>query len=338
MAVNYFGRPSRREFFASSLAGTMVAISTPLYAGEDPVIPLATGPEVAAFKKAQEKLLAKSKVTAKSQFVKLTKPPLSAHVLDGGKGEPVLLIHGGNAMAVQFAPLFADIQSEFRWYAPDRPGCGLTDKFDYSKCPDFRKHGAEFIEGIMDALNLRRAHLIGSSMGGFWALAFALAKPDRVGKIVLLGEPAGSPPPDKTAPRPPAANGTSTIEKMRAGLRARLVANVDRVSIEMLDASVAAANLPGAQLSWNTMVDLVVNKPDPGCLTYSLRPELKNLKAPTLFVWGDKENLASRKMVEEMVPLAPNAQFKIVADAGHIVWFDQPEQCSKLTIDFLKSK
>jgi pimeloyl-ACP methyl ester carboxylesterase len=293
---------------------------------------------VEAFKKAQEKLLAKSKVTAKSQFVILTKPPLTAHVLDGGKGEPVLLIHGGNAMAVQFAPLFADIQNEFRWYAPDRPGCGLTDKFDYSKCTDFRQHAVDFVEGIMDALKLPRAHLVGSSMGGFWALTFALAKPDRVGKIVLLGEPAGSPPPDKTAPRPPAAKGTPSVEKMRAALGARLVANVDRVSIEMLEASVAAASLPGAQLSWNTMVESVLSKPDPGCLTYSLRPELKNLRAATLFVWGEKENLASRKVVEEMVPLAAQAQFKLVADAGHIVWFDQPEQCSKLTIDFLKSK
>jgi pimeloyl-ACP methyl ester carboxylesterase len=39
-----------------------------------------------------------------------------------------------------------------------------------------------------------------------------------------------------------------------------------------------------------------------------------------------------------MAALAPHARCEVVADAGHIVWLDKPEQCSKLTIDFLKSK
>jgi pimeloyl-ACP methyl ester carboxylesterase len=83
---------------------------------------LPTGREVEQFKSVQERLLAKSMVTAKSQFVKLMNPRMTAHVLDGGKGEPVLLIHGGNAIAVQCAPMLVDLQREFRWYAPDRPG------------------------------------------------------------------------------------------------------------------------------------------------------------------------------------------------------------------------
>lgn len=132
MAVNPIRGTTRREFITAGLASTMLA-AAPHYAGENPVIPLGSGPEVDAFKKAQEKLLAKSKITAKSRFVKLSKPPLTAHILEGGKGDPVLLIHGGNAVAVQFAPLLADFQREFHWYAPDRPGCGLTDKFDYSE-------------------------------------------------------------------------------------------------------------------------------------------------------------------------------------------------------------
>ena len=37
-----------------------------------------------------------------------------------------------------------------------------------------------------------------------------------------------------------------------------------------------------------------------------------------------------------MAALAPHARCEILADAGHIVWLDQPERCSKLTIDFLK--
>jgi alpha-beta hydrolase superfamily lysophospholipase len=120
----------------------MLAASAPCFEAEGPVIPLVPGPEVDEFKKAQDRLLAKDRVTARSHFLKLPKPPLTVHVLEGGNGDPVLLIHGGNAIAVQWSPLLADLQREFHWYAPDRPGCGLTDKFDYSKGTPFKQHAS----------------------------------------------------------------------------------------------------------------------------------------------------------------------------------------------------
>ena len=67
-----------------------------------------------------------------------------------------------------------------------------------------------------------------------------------------------------------------------------------------------------------------------------LRPELKNLRAPTLFVWGGKD-MKPPRLGQEMAALAPHGRCEVVADAGRVVWFDQPEKCSKLTIDFLKS-
>ncbi len=334
MAMKSSGGATRREFLAGGLSFTMLAASAPPDATQGPVIPLVPGPEVDAFKKAQDRLLAKDHVTARSHFVKLPRPRLTVHVLEGGKGAPVLLIHGGNAIAVQWSPLLADLQREFHWYAPDRPGCGLTDKFDYSPATSFKQHATGYVGGVMDALGLRRASLVGNSMGGYWALLFALAEPDRVNKLVLLGSPAGSMPPDQRPKRPPAAPGPPSIEGTRAALRGRLVADVERVSPEMLEASTAGYRLPGAQLSWTTMLAAVASRPASG-LTHALRPELKNLRAPTLFVWGDKD-IEPARLGQEMAALAPHARCEIVADAGHIVWFDQPSRCSKLTIDFLK--
>jgi pimeloyl-ACP methyl ester carboxylesterase len=339
MTMRPFREANRREFLAAGLSMTMLAASAPLPAENDPVIPLVPGPEVDAFKTAQNRLLAKDKVAVRSHLIKLRKPPLTVHVLEGGKGGPVLLIHGGNAIAVQWSPLLTDLQREFHWYAPDRPGCGLTDKFDYSQATDFRQHATDYVGGVMDELGLRRASLVGNSMGGYWALLFALAQPDRVDKLVLLGAAAGSSPPDRRTARPPAAPGgppAPSIEGTRAALRSRgLVADVDRVSPEMLDACTAGYRLPGAQLSWMSMVASLARPPASG-LSYALRPELKDLRAPTLFVWGDKD-LEPPKLGQEMSALAPHARCEVVADAGHIVWLDQPKRCSMLTIEFLKS-
>jgi pimeloyl-ACP methyl ester carboxylesterase len=208
------------------------------------------------------------------------------------------------------------------------------DKFDYKGTP-YKQHATGFIGGVMDALKLRRASLIGNSMGGYWALLFALAEPDRVNKLVLLGSPAASSPPDQRPPRAPAAVGPPSIEGTRAALRARLVANVDRVSPEMLEASTAGYRLRGAQVSWTTMVASLAKPPASG-LTHALRPELKYLRAPTLFLWSDKE-IEPARLGQEMAALAPHGRCEIIADAGHIVWLDQPARCSKLTIEFLKS-
>lgn len=204
MTIKPFTGATRREFLSGGLSITMLAASAPREATESPVIPLVPGPEVDAFKEAQGRLLAKDHVTARSRFVRLPKPPLSVHVLVGGEGAPVLLIHGGAAIAAQWSPLLAELQREFHWFAPDRPGCGLTDKFDYSKGTPFKQHAREFVGSIMDALGLRHASLVGNSMGGYWALLFALAEPDRVDKLVLLGSPAASLPPDQRPRRPPA--------------------------------------------------------------------------------------------------------------------------------------
>jgi pimeloyl-ACP methyl ester carboxylesterase len=98
----------------------------------------------------------------------------------------VLLIHGGGTVSVNLAGVMAALVPGFRCVAPDRPGCGLTDSFDHTNVP-FRPHAINFGRSILDALNLQKAALIGNSMGGLWSLYFALAMPDRVTKIALLG-------------------------------------------------------------------------------------------------------------------------------------------------------
>lgn len=93
------GAANRREFLAGGLSFAMLAESAECYVAEGPLIPLVPGPEVESYKKAQDRLLAKDQVTARSHFVKLPNPPLSVHVLEGAKGDPVLLIQEATTAA-----------------------------------------------------------------------------------------------------------------------------------------------------------------------------------------------------------------------------------------------
>jgi pimeloyl-ACP methyl ester carboxylesterase len=124
-----------------------------------------------------------------SKHLPLADSSLTVHAIDAGQGDPVLFLHGGNSVAAGWIPLLALLSDRYRTLAPDRPGCGLTTKLDYSGVP-FRAHAVEFVRDVMDALGLEVASLVGNSMGGYFALVFALAEPERVSKLVLVGEPA----------------------------------------------------------------------------------------------------------------------------------------------------
>jgi pimeloyl-ACP methyl ester carboxylesterase len=113
-----------------------------------------------------------------------------------------------------------------------------------------------------------------------------------------------------------------------------LVANVDRVPQEVLMADYAGSVLPSAAESWDTMLEEIAL--ERRGLTYALRPELKNLRPETLFIWGDKDTFGPPTLGQEMAALAPHARCEVIRGAGHLVWLDEPEQCAKLIISFLK--
>jgi pimeloyl-ACP methyl ester carboxylesterase len=327
-------RATRREFLYGVTA--LALTSSPLLGNPpDSVSPLVAGPQVDAFKEAQARCSAKFRYRARSRFVKIAKPQLTLHVLEAGHGKPVVLLSGGSTVVQFAAPLAGPLSREFHTFAMDRPGCGLSDRLDY-RGTSSREQAVTCIGSLLDMLKLRRVALVGNSMGGFWALAFALARPERVSKLVFLGEVAGSSP-----PQPPVAAMPSTspaappsLEGLRARYAARLVAHVERVPLEVLQAVYAADSLPGYAQSTATMMEQIAHEGIP--LTYALRPELKNLKPETLFIWGDQDKLGSAMRGNEMASMIPHARCEVIKEAGHLPWLDQSELCIRLTRDFLR--
>jgi len=289
--------------------------------------------EIEAFKAAQAKLLRKYGIPETSRYVKLERSKLKAHVLEAGEGEPVVMLHGGGGIAAAFAPMMGSLQKDFHLVVPDRPGCGLSDRIDYNGVP-FREHAVNFVSDILDRFNLKKASLVGNSMGGYWALLFALAWPDRVSKLILIGEPAASAPPG-TVPLPPPADKNPSLEGVKKLYEFLLVADIHRVPTEVLEADWAATRIPGAGVAWDTMIDQF--RRDKSLGTYGLRPELGNLKPPTLFIWGEKDRFGPPKLGQEMAAMIHDARCEGVPDAGHIVWLDKLEQCTSLTKEFLRN-
>jgi pimeloyl-ACP methyl ester carboxylesterase len=188
-------------------------------------------------------------------------------------------------------------------------------------------------------------------MGGYFSLVYALAHPERVSRLVLIGEPAGSAPQVRLSHR---LIGTRIINSalfetvlkpgpgtIRNGFENMLVADVSRVPSDYMDCMTAGSMIPGAAQSWITLNESVYKTAGAGLfaassgLSYALRPELHNLAAPTLLLWGEKDTFGPPSLGQEMARLMPNGRCDVIPDAGHLAWMDQLDLCAEKIRTFL---
>lgn len=142
----------------------------------------------ARLEEVEQRLFARYGVTPRAFDVTLADPALRVRVLESEDGPPLLLVHGSGTSASTWAPLLPHLPGR-RLLAVDLPGFGLNDAHDYSWRP-LRTHAVAQMRSIVDALGLARVAVVGTSLGGWWALSLALAEPERVSAVATLGTPA----------------------------------------------------------------------------------------------------------------------------------------------------
>src|SRR5262245_40475926 len=118
--------------------------------------PYMTATSESEFARLEQEVLNFYGVRAHSRFFDLPPLAMRAHVLEAGDGPPVVFLHGGDGEAVTWAPLMARLQDHLHLYGPDRPGFGLSDRFDY-RSVDLRRHAGDFTVALLDALGLESA-------------------------------------------------------------------------------------------------------------------------------------------------------------------------------------
>lgn len=139
---------------------------------------------------AEQKLFAHAGISPVERTITLARIGGLARVLDTGQGEPVLFLAGGPNVAASFALLVAELPG-LRCLLVDRPGTGLSAP--PAVVPNAQRlpgYLVDLVADVLDGLSLERAHLVGSSLGGCAAIRAAVALPQRVDRVVLLGCPA----------------------------------------------------------------------------------------------------------------------------------------------------
>jgi len=266
------------------------------------------------------------------------------YVLRGGTGpRPIVLVHGGLSEASGWAPLAGRIPGDV--VIPDRPGCGLSDPIEHSR-RDYRQAAATWLLGLLDTIGAGRVDLVGNSMGGYYSIAFALAHPDRVRRLILVGAPAGL---DRRLPLflrlwgnrfagPVMARAKVTRPGDPEALRRRvfpmLVADPDQLPTELLELAVAGQAIPGVPRCSHSMLRAVTDlggwRPE-----LSLRDEAVRLETATLFVWGELDAFAPPSSGRDLVARMARARIEVLAGTGHLPHLERPGDVAGLVRGFL---
>jgi pimeloyl-ACP methyl ester carboxylesterase len=257
-------------------------------------------------------------------------------LMEAGTGAPVLAIHGLGATKGSFLPTVAALSTGFRVIALDLPGFGDSDK-PIGAAYDARFFAAACV-GLLDALELDYAHLIGNSMGGRVALEMALQRPDRVRRLGLLA-PALAWRRERPwarllrltrpelglvqlAPRPLV---TAIIHRLIPGAdEGWTAAGVDEFLRAYLTPAGRAAFYAAAR-------HLYLDEPhgEEGFWT-----RLSAMEADALFIWGIRDGLVPIAFARHVRETLPHAQH-LELDCGHVPQVERPPETHAALAAFL---
>ena len=247
--------------------------------------------------------------------------------LDGGRGDPLLLIHGFGADCDAWPPLAMHLNRRFRILAPDLPGFG-----DSSRRPDASyslNDQLARLEAFVAALELKRFHVAGNSMGGYLAAHYAARHPDQVMSLWLLA-PAGV----STAQE-------SELQQMLARGENPLLVNSEADFRRLLSMCVAREQyVPGAVIKalaaravrdkafHNKLFDELFASASP------LEDVLEGLSVPTLIQWGDQDRLLHVSGAQVLHRLLPNSQLCLMNNIGHVPMREDPRGSARAFLEF----
>ena len=261
---------------------------------------------------------------------------LCVNTLTMGEGPDVLLLHGLGSTKASFLDTAAALsRSGYRVHVPDLPGFGSSSK------PATASYGPAFfadsVAGLMDALDIERAHLVGNSMGGRASIEVGLRHPDRVNALALLCPAVAFVKRDfhhlVRLLRPefgllPHSFGRATIERQFWSLfadRDLVDPSVADVVVDEFQRIYSSAN---ARLAFLSSARSIYLEAPYGRNGFYRR--LSDLQAPALFVWSSHDKLIPPGFRRHVDRWLPSAEQITIEGCGHAPQVEQPERTNGL--------
>lgn len=237
------------------------------------------------------------------------------------QGTPLLLLHPWGESLGCFDRLLPLLPPTIFALAMDQRGHGAADK------PAGGYALADFtadVEAFMEALGLTSAVLMGSSSGGYVAQQLAVSSPQRVSGLVLVGSPRSL----QGRPRLADEVGRLTDPVDRAWVKGSL-AWFPRFH-EVPDSYIEDRVDDGVRMPARVWRDTLAG------LTTAVPPtQTGTIIAPTLIIWGARDELLSRHDEQALSAAIPSSRLVVYEETGHLVLWEQPERVARDLTDFI---
>ncbi|MGA3024876.1 MAG: alpha/beta fold hydrolase [Bryobacteraceae bacterium] len=248
------------------------------------------------------------------------------HYIEAGSGPNVILLHGLGGDWHNWGPTIPALAAGYHVLVPDQIGFGASDK----PLIEYRVTTlVDFLEAFCKKTGIGKATVVGNSLGGWTAMAFTLAHPERVEKLVLV-DSAGysfSPPPTRETLL---ALNPSTVEGAKAVLRL-IFAHPSWAT------DAAAEGLLTRHMSNNDgytidrFIDSILRQED------FLDGKLGGIGVPTLVVWGREDRLTPLASGERFAHDIGGAQTKVLDGCGHVPQLECAGEFNAALLRFLGS-
>mgnify|MGYP001806475568 CR=1 FL=1 len=278
---------------------------------------------------------------ATSRFVRVREGAgdLNIHYNDcdpGDARETVVMLHGSGPGASGWANFNRNIEpltdAGYRVVLVDCPGWSKSDTIVSTGSRS--NLNARVLAGVVDALKLDRVHLVGNSMGGHSAVAFALDHPVRVGRLILMGGGTGGASPFTPMP-------TEGIKLLNAVYRAPTIENLKAMmNIFVFDPGRLTEELFQARLE-NILkrrdhLESFVESLDRNPKQFpDFGPRLAEITAPTLVVWGRNDRFVPMDAGLRLIAGIPNSELHVFNNCGHWVQWEHAAAFNALVLGFL---
>jgi pimeloyl-ACP methyl ester carboxylesterase len=246
---------------------------------------------------------------------------------EGGDGEPVVLLHGFGASADSWNRFAKPLTKRYRVIAPDQPGWGASTRMESASYGYPAQ--IERLHQFLSALGLKRVHLVGHSMGGFIASAYAARYPDEVITLGLIA-PHGM-------VEPVASELANDVAKGDNWLVATTRQEFDRL---LNGAFAKRPYAPKAVL--NYLADHAIRNSAKSAKIFAemqtndppLAARLANITAPALIIWGDQDRVLHVSCADLFCQGIKSSEVMIIPGSGHMPLVENAGTCAKAWLAF----
>ena len=259
---------------------------------------------------------------------------LRTRYIERGAGPAALLLHGaslGSSADVWTRNLDALAAHGLRVIAFDQPGFGLSDDAEDHSL-GFR---TRFVPAFMDALGLERAHLVGHSQSGRFAVSLALSQPGRVARAVVVATGSLLPPLRGAAAQGEGDEG-EVAEPTLADTRAALEATVFRRELVTQEA-VALRHRMSTGKNFRAFLARRQAREGGKKDAVPLWQRLGEVRVPLRLIYGADDRGDCARRTRLALERFPGLDLHVVERCKHLVQWDAPERFAELAGCFLAS-